>query len=113
GPVAAVQGGERVDDGVDAGLAAGADVDRARIGAAQRGEVGGDHVEHVDEVAGLLAVAADDGRLRGEQAGAGDRHHAGLAAAVLAGGGDVAVAQGGGGCGAVGGAAGRRGGVLG
>src|SRR5438132_7425790 len=73
------------DDGVDARRAAGADVDRSGRMAGQGSQVCVDDVGDEDEVAGLLAIAADLGCLAGEQALACDRDDSCFSRAVLEG----------------------------
>jgi len=86
---------QRLEDGVDVGLDAGANVERAdgvrRKGAGVRLR----HVADVNEIARLPAVAVDAGLLSAQQTARENRDHARLTVRVLSRPVDIGVAQGG------------------
>src|SRR5713226_968454 len=84
---------QRIVELVDAGLDSGPDVESARHGAFERGDVGPHHVGDIDVVASLSAVAIYRHRAALENAPAENRDHAGLTMRILARAVDVRVAK--------------------
>src|SRR2546423_15606413 len=94
GLAASGQSLQRLEDGVDVGLDAGANVERADGVRVEGAGVRLRYVADVNEIAGLLAVAVDAGLLSAQQPAREDRDHAGLTVRVLSRPVDIGIAQG-------------------